>query len=174
MTTRVDEADPSVPTDDDGTVATGGRSFADFRFVAILGVIGLSVTTVTTFVLAGMKTATLIGKLFSAKRNDDLLVVKVLEVVDTHLLGVVQLIVVVGLYELFIADLRLPSWLEARTLDDLKKPIVDVLVVFVAIKGIERFLVADEPIDGLVSIGAAALLIAALSLFRSLSARSKR
>ena len=131
----------------------------------MIAVAGLTVTTLATFGLAVAKTASLLAKTIDHGWRDELIVVSVLEAIDIYLLAVVQLIVVVGLYELFIGEIEAPAWLEVRSLQDLKKPIVDVLVVFVAIKGIERFLVADEPADGLTAVAAVALLIVSLTAF---------
>lgn len=77
-----------------------------------------------------------------------------------------QLIVVIGIYELFIGALDVPDWLKARSLEDLKKSIVDVLIVFIGVKGVERLVAVQEPIDALTYTGAVAILTAALSLFR--------
>ena len=124
-----------------------------------------------TFGLAIAKTVTFIDKAIGAGWQDELVIVSVLEAVDIYLLAVVQMIVVVGLYELFIGDLDLPPWLEARSLEDLKKPVIEFLVVFVAIQGIERFLVADNPADALSTVAAVALLIASLTLFLAFTAK---
>ncbi len=133
--------------------------------------VGLTATTLVTFGLGIAKTVALADKIAGGGWRDELIIVAVLEAIDTYLLAVVQLIVALGLYELFIGDLDLPPWLEARSLEDLKKPIIDVLVVFVAIKGIERFLLAREPVDALYSVGAVALLIVSLTTFRTLTAQ---
>jgi uncharacterized membrane protein YqhA len=71
--------------------------------------------------------------------------VDLLEVVDTYLLAIVQLIVVIGLYELFVGALDVPGWLKARSLEDLKKSIVDVLIVFIRVKGVERLVAVKNP-----------------------------
>lgn len=107
----------------------------------------------------------LIDALLRGGWRDDRTMVDLLEVIDTYLLAIVQMIVVVGLYELFIGRLSLPAWLRARTLDDLKKSIVDVLIVFIGIKGVEALLSADEPLDALTYSGAVAVLIGSLALF---------
>jgi uncharacterized membrane protein YqhA len=161
----------TAPETDPPVEAGRRRSLGEIRYLALLAVGGLSATTVATFGVAIAKTVSLADKTIGGGWRDELIIVAVLEAIDTYLLAVVQLIVVVGLYELFIGDLDLPPWLEARSLDDLKKPLIDVLVVFVAIKGIERFLVADEPVDALYSVGAVALLIASLTAFRTLTAQ---
>jgi uncharacterized membrane protein YqhA len=150
---------------------TRRRRFGHARYLAVIGVVGLTATTLATFALAIAKTVALVDKVARGGWRDALTVVAVLETMDSYLLAVVQLIVVFGLYELFVGDLDLPSSLAARSLDDLKKPIIDVLVVFVAIQGIERFLAADEPVDALYSVAAVALLIAALGAFRTLTAQ---
>ncbi len=147
-----------------------GRRLGQARYVVLLGVVGLLTTALATFALAIFKTIKLVSNLFSGGWADELMVVAVLEAVDSYLLAVVQMIVVFGLYELFVGDLDLPGWLEVRSLEDLKKPIVDVLVVFVAIKAIERYLLAGDAGDALVSAAAGAVLILSLTAFRVLAA----
>jgi uncharacterized membrane protein YqhA len=146
------------------------RRIGHVRYLALIAVVGLAATTLATFGLAIGKTGSVLNKVVTGGWRDELIVVSILEAVDSYLLAVVQLIVVAGLYELFIGDLELPAWLEARSLEDLKKPIIDVLVVFIAIKGIERFLLAKEPTDALQSVGAVAILIVALTAFRTFTA----
>jgi uncharacterized membrane protein YqhA len=94
------------------------------------------------------------------------MVVKVLQVIDTYLLAVVQLITAIGLYELFIGQLDTPEWLEVHSLDDLKKPIVDMLVVYVGVKGVEALVKAERPMDALLSAGAVGIIVLSLTAFR--------
>ncbi len=145
------------------------RWFGGIRYLALIAVLGLTATTIATFCVAIAKTISLSSSVIGGAWKNELIIVKILEAIDTHLLAVVQLIVAIGLYELFIGDLAMPKWLEARSLEDLKKPIIDVLVVFVSIKGIERFLIAESALDSLYSVGAAALLIIPLTAFRALA-----
>ena len=136
------------------------------RYLAILGVIGFAVLSVTTFVWAGAKTVLLISDLLDGAWRKDYSLVKLLQVVDTLLLAVVQLIVALGLYELFVGDIDLPDWLTVHSFDDLKKSVVDVLVVFVSIKGIEVLFNEDSAADTLRLVGAVGILVVALTLFR--------
>ncbi len=142
-------------------------TFSAIRFLVILAVIGMTATTIASFVIAIDKTVSLFEKVLGDGRSDGLVIVSVLEAVDVYLLAVVQLIVAIGLYVLFIGNLRLPEWLIARSLEDLKKPIVDILVVFFSIKGIESFFTARSPLDGLIYVGTVAILIVALTAFRA-------
>ena len=147
------------------------RLVEHIRYLVIAAVAGLTVTTVATFAWAIAKTIRLIGALLDGGWRSDLTMVDLLEVIETFLLAIVQLIVVIGIYELFISALEVPDWLKARSLEDLKKSIVDVLIVFIGVKGVERLVVVQEPIDALTYTGAVAILIAALSLFRLKSSR---
>ena len=136
------------------------------RFLVIIGVIGFAVLSVTTFVWAGAKTVLLIDGLLEGGWRKEYSLVKLLQVVDTFLMAVVQLIVALGLYELFIGEINLPDWLIIHSFDDLKKSVIDVLVVFVSIKGIEVLFSDDSAADNLRSVGAVGILIVALTLFR--------
>lgn len=140
------------------------------RYLALGAVAGLAVTTLATFGVAVAKTAALVGKVLSGGGRDDLVIVSVLEAIDAYLLAVVQLVVLVGLADLFVGVRGLPPWLVTRSLEDLKKPIIDVLVIFTAIKGIEKLLVATDPVDGLAGAGAVAVLVLSLTAYRRFTA----
>ncbi len=142
------------------------RLLEHVRYVVVIAVAGLTLTMGVTFAWAIAKTVRLMGTLLDGGWRSDLSMVDLLEVIDTYLLAIVQLIVAIGLYELFIGALDVPDWLKARSLEDLKKSIVDVLIVFIGVKGVERLVAVQEPIDALTYTAAVAILIAALSLFR--------
>lgn len=119
-----------------------------------------------TFASAMAKTFQLFKPILNGGSQNDLAIVDLLEVIDVYLIGIVQLIVVIGLFELFIGEIDVPDWLKARSLNDLKKSIVDVLVVFIGVKGIERLVAEKDAMDALAYSGAVALTIVALTLFR--------
>jgi len=142
------------------------RLFGLSRYLVIAAVVGFLALSIATFAWGGAKTVLLISDLLDGAWRKDFSLVKLLQVIDTFLLAIVQLIVALGLYELFIGDLDLPEWLNIRSLDDLKKSVVDVLVIFVGIKGVEVLFDTGSSADRLRSVGAVALLIASLTLFR--------
>ena len=143
------------------------------RYLVLIAVAGLTVLSVATFARAIAKTVKLFGALLDGGWRGDVALVDLLGVIEMYLLAIVQLIVAIGLYELFVGDLDVPNWLEVTSLDDLKKSIVDVLVVFLGVKGIEGLVEAERPLDALMLVGATAALIVALSLFRMVTARAK-
>jgi uncharacterized membrane protein YqhA len=132
-----------------------------------IAVAGLFATALATFGWAIARTVQFVIDLLSGSWDEALLVVDLLEVIDTYLIAIVQIIVVIGLYELFVGDLDVPDWLEARSLDDLKKSLVDVLIVVLAVKGIEKLISAKRPVDALYYAAAVAVMVVAFTLFRS-------
>ena len=103
------------------------------RYLVLIAVAGLTVLSVATFAWAIAKTVKLFGALLDGGWRGDVALVDLLGVIEMYLLAIVQLIVAIGLYELFVGDLDVPNWLEVTSLDDLKKSIVDVLVVFLGV-----------------------------------------
>lgn len=144
------------------------------RYIAIIAVIGLLATSVATFGWSVARTVLFVSDLFEGKWRSDDQVVSLLKTIDSYLLALVQLIIVVGLYELFIGELDVPEWLKIDSLDDLKKSIIDILVVFVAVKGIEGLLKQKDPLDALTFVGAATSLILGLTLFRIAKVAGKK
>lgn len=142
------------------------RVLGPARYIAIIAVIGLLATSVSTFGWSVARTVLFVSDLFEGKWRTDEQVIALLKTIDIYLLALVQFIMVIGLYELFIGELDVPEWLKIDSIDDLKKSIVDILVIFVAVKGIEGLLKQKDPLDALTFVGAAASLILVLTLFR--------
>jgi uncharacterized membrane protein YqhA len=143
-----------------------GKVLGPARYIAIIAVVGLLATSVATFGWSVARTVLFISDLFEGKWRSDDQVISLLKTIDTYLLALIQFIMVIGLYELFIGELDVPEWLRIDSLDDLKKSIVDILVIFVAVKGIEGLLKQKDPLDALTFVGGAASLILVLTLFR--------
>ena len=154
-----DDATPSEPTALQSALNRSPQ-------LVMIAVAGLLITTVTSFGWSVAKSIQLVVDVVDGQWKSDLAVVKLLGVIDMYLIAVVQLIVVIGLYELFVAELRVPEWLRVDSLNDLKKSIIDILVVFVAVKAIEGILKQPEPVDGLFFSLSAAVIILVLTLFR--------
>jgi uncharacterized membrane protein YqhA len=144
------------------------------RYIAIIAVIGLLITSVATFGWSIARTVLFVDDLVQGKWRSDEQVVSLLKTIDTYLLALVQFIIVIGLYELFIGELDVPQWLKIDSLDDLKKSIIDILVIFVAVKGIEGLLKQKDPLDALTFVGASASLILVLTLFRVAKVADKK
>src|SRR5487761_592178 len=95
--------------------------------------------------------------------------------VDLFLIGATLLISAVGLYELFISEIRvdaaisLPGWLQMRDLNDLKARIVAMIVMVLSVSFVEE--AVDTPGGRrILELGAGiALVIVALTIFTRLT-----
>ncbi|HPD65711.1 MAG TPA: YqhA family protein [Bacteroidia bacterium] len=70
--------------------------------------------------------------------DSGLLAINIIKVIDIQLLAVIQYVMSVGLYELFIGDLNLPPWLNIRTIDQLKSKLASVIILILAVKFTEK------------------------------------
>lgn len=98
----------------------------------------------------------------SAKR----LAVGVIEMMDVFLIAIVAEIMSIGLYTLFIDDtVPLPRWLKMDNLEDLKRHLVSVVIVVIAVLFLREAVERAADFD-LLKLGAAlALMIVALTFF---------
>jgi uncharacterized membrane protein YqhA len=94
--------------------------------------------------------------------------------VDVFLLGTIFYIIALGLYELFIDDqVKVPTWLEIHTLDDLKERLIGVVIIVMGVFFLEKIVTWKEQID-LFQLGIAiAVVIAALTYFLSQISRHR-
>jgi uncharacterized membrane protein YqhA len=105
---------------------------------------------------------TIVGNDLSTE-GAELLSVKVVELVDVFLLGIVLYLMATGFYQLFVSpDLPVPDWLRIRDLDELKVKLIAVIMVMLGVS----FLAAVE-VNGqtrIIELGVAvALVIAAFA-----------
>lgn len=109
------------------------------RYIVVLGIAGTFLASVALFVFgfagviyAIIDTATMHSPLAQSNLKD--LSIDLIQTIDIFLLATVLYIIGMGLYELFIDDaLKLPSWLEVKTLDDLKSRLLGVVAVILPV-----------------------------------------
>lgn len=88
-------------------------------------------------------------------------IVQVLTAVDAILLGTVLLVIGYGLYELFVdTEIKVPSWLQVKDLDDLKSKLIGVVVAIIAVVFVGVLVDANRAADVLsYGVGAGALVL---------------
>ena len=136
------------------------RLVGNLRYLVIVAVVGIAIQAIATFSWAVWVTIDFVYDLLttSAWQKDET-VVELLQVLDLYLIGTVLLITAIGFYELFISEVQLPDWLIIRTLSDLKTKIVEVIVLVIGIKFVEKLVMTKEPIDVLwYGLGSAAVM----------------
>lgn len=131
------------------------------RFVVAIPAIG---SIIGSFILMGIGTWEVIQsflKLFNTSIELKESVVAILTAIDTLLLATVLLVIGYGLYELFVdSSVRLPPWLEIKSLDDLKAKLIGVVVAIIAVVFLGVLVDSTDPNEiMLIGFGAGAVLI---------------
>jgi uncharacterized membrane protein YqhA len=144
------------------------------RFLVLLGVVGnmlaATVLFVSGIVQGGKVLLQITGYLNDAKGMKRLAIESV-QLADYFLIATALYIVAVGLYELFVGELKLPAhlnWLKVTSIDALKDRLIGVIVTVLAV----TFLAVAANWNGedVLSFGLAlAAVIVALGIFRWLS-----
>jgi len=130
------------------------------RLLVVFAVVGVLLQAIVTFAWAIASTVDFAIDLVSTDAWEDSdTIVDLLEALDLYLIGTVLVITAIGLWELFIGSVDLPKWLVINTLSDLKKKIVEVVVLVIGIKFLQKLATGSEAIDVLwVGLGSAAVM----------------
>ena len=131
------------------------------RFIVALPALGSIVGAIVLMVIGIMEIGRAVVKLFDSSIPSKESVVTILTAVDTLLLATVLLVIGYGLYELFVdSSVRLPAWLEIRSLDDLKAKLIGVVVAVIAVVFLGYLVDAKDANDVmLIGIGAGAVVV---------------
>ena len=114
------------------------RVVSSVRYLVLLGVLGLLVAGVATFVYGGISTVHVIWEAFTDTDFDAVgareLSIELIEMIDLFLLGAVLFVIAVGLYQLFIDPaVDVPHWLVFKDLEQLKATVLVVVIVMLSI-----------------------------------------
>ena len=131
------------------------------RFVVAVPAIGAIIGSFVLMIIGVLDVVQAIVKLVNVEVPTKESVVSILTAVDTLLLATVLLVIGYGLYELFVdSSVKLPPWLEIRSLDDLKGKLIGVVVAIVAVVFLGYLVDANEAIDVMyIGAGAGAVVI---------------
>lgn len=140
-----------------------------FRLVIAIASMLLIVTTIATLVWSVALTVQWIDDLISGGWRSNALVADLLAIIDLLLIATVQVLVSVGLWELFVGHLDLPKSLRVGSLSDLKTALAELIVLVIAIKFVEKLINSGDALDVLYYAGAVSLVgltLVALSVGR--------
>ena len=131
------------------------------RFVVAVPAIGAIIGSFVLMIIGVLDVVQAIVKLVNVDVPTKESVVSILTAVDTLLLATVLLVIGYGLYELFVdSSVKLPPWLEIRSLDDLKAKLIGVVVAIVAVVFLGYLVDANEAVDVMyIGAGAGAVVI---------------
>jgi len=157
------------------------RTLAATRYLILVPIFGLLFASALFFVLGGIG---LVGQLIKVlmgflegvthmggEVDKGVVIFEVVEFVHLFLVGTVLYITAVGLYQLFIRELKFPRWLKIDSTEELETNLIGVTVVVLAVNFMGAVFVGEKEL--LLQYGAGiALPIAALGLFVGLRAWS--
>ncbi len=143
------------------------RILENCKYVVLIAVVSLMIAAIATFGWGAVKTAGFITALIRGG-NDTLAIVSLLDVMDTFLIGTVLFIFSIGLYELFIGKLKQPEWLDIDDLGKLKAKLSDIIVLFMAIKFLDKLLQSKDYQETLLFAVSVAIVAAVLIAFNRL------
>ena len=107
------------------------------RYFTIITVIGSFMTSLLLTAISLFKLYEVIysfEEYFSTGYGEKMLLVTLIETVDIFLLAVVFYIVSIGIYTLFInPNLQTPHWLNIRSINDLKRKLLNALVLVMVV-----------------------------------------
>lgn len=131
------------------------------RFVVAVPAVGSIIGAFILMVIGTWEIIRSFVKLFDTGIELKQSVISILTAIDTLLLATVLLVIGYGLYELFVdANVKLPPWLEIRTLDDLKAKLIGVVVAIIAVVFLGELVDATEPNNVmLIGIGAGSIVL---------------
>lgn len=162
------------------------RFLSNTRYLVVLPVLGLAIAAAVFFIFGGFGLISLLVELSIALIDDmrgvtplpeelerGIIIFEVVEYVHLFLVGTVLYITAIGLYQLFVHEIKLPDWLKIDSTEDLETNLIGVTVVVLAVNFMGAVFVGRS--ENLLQYGAGiALPIAALGLFIGLRAWSTK
>jgi uncharacterized membrane protein YqhA len=131
------------------------------RYLAVIGVLAMLVASLGAFVWGVLQTSHAVQLIFESLGTDPTITVALVEVVDSFLIATTLLIFSVNLYELFIGEVKVPEWMVAHDLYELKTKLSSMVILVMAIKFVEK-LVDVKNYNDLLQYGAAIAMISAI------------
>lgn len=128
------------------------------RYVVAAASLLLALTTVATLAWAFALTFDFIHQLVDGGWRSKSLVASLLEVIDLVLIATVQIIIALGLWELFVGRLAVPEWARVKSLTELKASLSEVIVLVIAIKFVEKLVQTPRALDVLYFAGGISLV----------------
>lgn len=142
------------------------KLLSNSRYLVLIAVIASLITAVMAFLWGLYKTSVVLSHLVGAFGGETHGIgVELITVMDTFLIATALYIFAVGLYDLFIANLELPEWLNIHNLHDLKAKLSSVIILVMAVTFLEHLVYWEDAVGTLMFGGAIAIITGALIAF---------
>jgi uncharacterized membrane protein YqhA len=142
-----------------------GKLIENSRYITLIGVVALLLSSLGAFGWGAVKAVKAILLIISSYGQAADIVIALVEVIDSLLVATILLIFAANMYELFIADVRLPDWITAHNLHELKTKLSSVIILVMAVKFLEHLVEWKDPYNTLLFGSAIAVVSAILIAF---------
>ena len=136
------------------------RLIAQTRYVSLLAVVALLVTSFVTFGWGVVKAARLWAVMATGGGSKGEVTVGLIQTIDGFLIAITLYVFAVSVYELFIGRLDLPDWMVAHDLTELKTKLGNVIVLVMAVRFLEELFESTRPPLEVLWLGLATAAIA--------------
>jgi uncharacterized membrane protein YqhA len=135
------EDEPHVAETQSGASGRRGplkRLLEGSRYLVVIGVIASLVASAAAFIWGAYKTAALLVAIVQSGGKEAVATTGLTALMDKFLIAAGLYIFAVGMYELFVDDLDLPSWLVVHSMQDLKGQLVSIVILLLGIVFLEH------------------------------------
>ncbi len=144
------------------------------RYLVLIAVLGLLTSFLSLMVSGVLKIVKTITLMLGQSGDSKMELIGFIESADLFLLAVAMYIMALGLYDLFIdSDVPMPEWLNIKNLTDLKKKLLDVVVIILGVVFLGKVVNWKGEVEILHFGAGIALVIGALTWFRNLGKSEK-
>ncbi len=142
------------------------KLLSNSRYLVIVPVMGLLAASIALMGTGAYKIVSIVSAILQGNADTKASMLGFLETADLFLLAVALYLIALGLYDLFIdSDIQMPEWLTIRDLTDLKKKLVEVVVMILAVVFLGKVVNWDGGMEVFYLGAGIALVIAALTFF---------
>jgi uncharacterized membrane protein YqhA len=129
-------------------------------YLVLISVVFSLLAALAASVWGAVKTVLVIKHLVLSTAASPVASVELIALMDSFLIATALLIFALGLYELFIEEIKLPEWLVVHDLDDLKVKLSSVMILVMAVTFLEHLVEWKDPL-GMLYFGIAVAAVSA-------------
>ncbi|MFN8439567.1 MAG: YqhA family protein [Caldilineaceae bacterium] len=141
------------------------RLIQSFKYGAVIASLSLLIASGFALFWGIGKTVKVASTIVRSVGQDPVTILYLVELVDAFLVAVVLFVLAVSIYELFLGGLKLPEWMLAHNLHELKAKLSGMIVLVMIVRFLEELLKGKAAQDLFYTGVAVALVSAVLVAF---------
>ncbi len=135
------------------------------RYLVLLAVISSLIASAAAFLWGVYKTVLVLVEMIITGGKSTAMTVALIELMDKFLIAVGLYIFAVGMYGLFLGELKVPAWLNVHDLHEIKSRLSSVVILVMAVGFLEHLMTWQDPQGTLFFAVGIAVVTAALIAF---------